>query len=106
MEQLHSTSSVSRNVPFLNTKFLIVCVFFTISMVLFSAIEVFRSGMYWENLVFPILAALFSGYAWRQSKRPVDGLNQIYDALRKARRGELLHRITNTAGLGEVGKVA
>lgn len=106
MEQHQATSSVSRNTPFLNTKFLFACILFPLAMLAFSVISVFRSGINWENILFPFLAVVFSAYAWYQAKRPAVGLNRIYDTLLDAHKGELHSRITNTAGLGEVGKVA
>lgn len=68
MEQHQATSSVSRNTPFLNTKFLFACILFPLAMLAFSVISVFRSGINWENILFPFLAVVFSAYAWYQGK--------------------------------------
>ena len=106
MDLHHSTSKVSRKLLFLKSKILVGCLTFTISMIAFSMIDVWRSGMHWENIVFPLLAALFSSYAWYSARRPVDGMSQIYKILKMAHKGELHYRITDISGLGEIGKVA
>ncbi len=106
MDQQYSSSKMSRNIPFLKTKILIGCVSFVVSMIAFAAIEVWRSGLYWEHIVFPVVVIFFSIYAWHSAKRPITGMDKIYEILKKAHQGELHHRITNTAGLGEVGKIA
>ena len=96
---------ISKGIPFLGIKFLIVCVVFNL-LILVAVLVVFFSANWFWALVPTLLALLFTLYVWRYSHKPLMTLSLIYSALQKARVGEMHHRITQTKGLGEVGKVS
>lgn len=105
MTQADKNRHISRGIPFLGSKFLIVCVIFNL-LTLVAALAVSLSEN-WVWLVIPsLLALIFTLYAWRYSHKPLITLSLIYSALQKASIGEMHHRITQTRGLGEVGKVS
>lgn len=97
---------VSKGVPFLNTQFFIVCMVFSAIIVALAVTSIIKGGFSWENLLFPVVALFFTGYAWRSAKRPLLALRKIHEALEGTTAGDLHHRITDTAGLGEIGKIA
>ena len=97
---------VSKGVPFLNTQFFIACLIFSALTLTLALLSVLRHGFELEAVIFPALALVFTWYAWWSAKRPLLGLRKIHEALLASRQGDLHHRITNTAGLGEVGQIA
>lgn len=97
---------ISHHTPYLNRQFLIVCLVFTLLTVAFTLWHFFEHGFDWIGMLFPLLSAAFSYYAWRHAQAPIITLNRMNDALHASRKGQLHHRITRTAGLGEVGRVA
>jgi methyl-accepting chemotaxis protein len=97
---------VSKGVPFLNTQFFIACLVFSALVIGLALTSILRHGLTLETLLFPLLALAFTWYAWWSAQRPLKGLRHIHKALQASRRGDLHHRITETAGLGEVGLVA
>ena len=98
-------SHISKGIPFLGSKFLIVCIVFNLLTLLTALAAYFSSSWIW--VVIPsILALLFTIYVASYSHKPLMTLSLIYSALQKARIGEMHHRITRTRGLGEVGKVS
>ena len=99
-------SRVSKGVPFLNTQFLIACLIFSALTICLAVFSIFRHGLHWEDMIFPLLALGFTWYAWWSAKRPLKALRKIHEALLSCRQGEVHHRITDTAGLGEVGMIA
>jgi len=103
----HTTkgSHVSKGIPFLGSKFLIVCIVFNLLTLITALAAYFSSSWIW--IIIPsILALLFTIYVARYSHKPLMTLSLIYSALQKARVGEMHHRITRTKGLGEVGQVS
>jgi methyl-accepting chemotaxis protein len=102
----HNNHGISHHTPFLNRQFLIACMTFTLLSVVFTLWDIMRHGLDWVMLLLPLLSAAFAFYAWRHAQAPIATLNQMNSALQSSRRGQLHHRITHTAGLGEVGKVA
>ncbi len=101
-----ASNSVSKGAPFLNTKFLIVCLVFSVMILLLAAMSAVRHDLEIETVLFPLLAISFTWYAWWSAQRPLKGLRRIHEALVDSCKGNLHHRITGTAGLGEVGMVA
>jgi len=95
---------ISKGIPFLGSKFLIVCIIFNLLTLITAMAAYFSSSWIW--VVIPsIIALLFTGYVARYSHKPLVTLSLIYSALQKARIGEMHHRVTRTRGLGEVGQV-
>ncbi len=104
---LHTTSSgISKGVPYLGTKFLIVCLIFCSMVITLAGLAISREGFQPEYLVIPLLAIAFSLYAWSGTRRPLQAIEQINIALVAIRKGDLHHRISDTAGLGEIGHIA
>jgi methyl-accepting chemotaxis protein len=101
-----TSQGVSKGIPFLNTKFFIVCVIFSALTIGLGILSLWRHGFEPELMLFPALALVFTGYAWWSARRPLQGLRRIHEALLASRQGDLHHRITNAAGLGEVGLIA
>jgi len=99
-------NGVSRGIPFLNTQFFIVCMVFSTMVIGLAVTSIVKSGFSWESLAFPLIALLFTAYAWMSAKRPLLALRKIHEALEGTSAGDLHHRITDTAGLGEIGKIA
>lgn len=101
------SSRISRGTPFLRTQFLLVCIIFSILVIVSAIGEVSQHGGSIADLIIPLIALLFTGYAWWHVQRPLKGLQHICEALVAARQGNLHHRINmETKGLGEIGKVA
>lgn len=101
-----SKKGISKGIPFLNTQFFIACLIFSLLVIGLAVTSFIRHGFAWENLIFPILALAFTWYAWWLARRPMLALNKIHKALEATQAGDLHHRITDTAGLGEVGLIA
>ena len=99
-------SHVSKNVPLLRQKFLLVCLVFlaiTLGMLGFSF---YHHGFSFNEALLAFAALAFSAYAYRDYTRHLSTLERIHDALIQAKNGKTHVRITETKGLGEVGFVA
>ncbi|WP_114416830.1 methyl-accepting chemotaxis protein [Marinospirillum perlucidum] len=105
MYKVHLDHHRSKGSPFLSSKFLIACVIFNLLTVATALVVHFTNHWVWVWLP-SILALGFTFYAWNYSRKPLITLSLIDDALRKARVGEMHHRITHTEGLGEIGEVS
>ncbi len=99
-------NGASVRIPFLDKQFVIFCVVFVALVAGLAGWDVWRSGFSVPSLAIPLLAAFFSIYAWKRFKRPLMTLARIEEVLLACSKGELQQRVTRTAGLGEVGKVA
>ncbi|MCP4866730.1 MAG: chemotaxis protein [Alteromonas sp.] len=101
-----NTSNVSKNIPFLSQKFLINCVVFIVLTVVLAVYSIIANGVGFVNVSSPIIAVVFAIYAYRDHQRPIDALSAIHLTLKEAIQGNTHVRVTQTRGLGEVGKVA
>jgi methyl-accepting chemotaxis protein len=99
-------SQTSRHSPFLNQKFIICCAVFVALNLLLAGWQIFTLGFSWPLMLVPCISIAFSLYAIAHSKRPIATLNQMAHVILACREGDLHQRITHTAGLGEIGKVA
>jgi len=97
---------VSSGTPFLDKQFRIFCLVFMALVVGLAGWQFAQFGFSAPGAVIPLLAVAFSAYAWRCFDRPLRTLAQMEKVILSCRRGDLHQRITNTRGLGEVGKVA
>ena len=102
------STGISSKTPFFNTKLLIACWGFPLSILLIviSTFLFHKFNCSWSMLLFPVVAAAFARYAWQEAKQPFCMLEELTSVLQKCRQGELHHRITNTRRLGELGKLA
>ncbi len=99
-------SQTSRHSPFLNQKFIICCTVFVTLNLLLAGWQMLTLGFSWPQVLVPCISIAFSLYAVAHSKRPIATLNQMARVILSCREGDLHQRITHTAGLGEIGKVA
>lgn len=96
----------SANIPFLKTK-----VKYAVTSICFLAIASFtytsvKYSFSWIILVLTITLLIVAFYIWNSATKYLDGIDKIQGVLLRTNQGELYHRITNTKGLGEVGKIA
>jgi len=96
----------SKATPFLDRQFLILCIVFVLLTVSLSAWDLMVQGPTVPALGVPLLALVFGIYAWSRFQRPLKTLNRMEEVILACRSGNLHYRVTNTKGLGEVGKVA
>ena len=99
-------SVTSGRAPFLDRQFLLYCLVFVVLTSVLAGWQIWLHGLDGPVVVIPLLAIGFSFYAWRRFQRPLATLNRMEAVILACRDGNLHERITNTAGLGEVGKVA
>ena len=97
---------VSKNHPFMQQKYALTCLIFALLSLSISAINFWQYGFSITNLLYPILTSGFAFIAWLDHTKPLKALRTIENTLEEAREGNTHIRITNTKGLGEVGKVA
>ena len=80
------------------------------SIILFSitqlAYVLMQQKLDWLLLLLALPSPVIAMNVWRKINRIIDGIERIENVLRQTNKGELHHRVTNTRGLGEVGKVA
>ncbi len=96
----------SANIPFLKAK-----VTYAISAIIFLSALIFSVNFYlyglsWLTLLSCIALIIIAFFIFRSVNTTLRVLNTIQEILLKTNQGELYHRITNTKGLGEIGKVA
>jgi len=96
----------SANIPFLKAK-----ISYAISAIIFLSALIFSVNFYlygfsWPNLLSCIALIIIACFIRRSVNTTLKVLNTIQEILLKTNQGELYHRITNTRGLGEIGKVA
>lgn len=101
-----NTSKVSKNIPFLTQKFLINCIVFVVVTIVLAIYSMFANGIGVLNSSLPVITIGFAVYAYRDHQRPIDALSAIHLTLKEAIQGNTHVRVTQTKGLGEVGKVA
>ena len=103
---MKSMSKISKGIPFYRQQILFVCCAFTALNVLLAVWVMYEHGFQWRTAIFPVLSAVFAAFAWGRLKRPMEFLEKMETLLVDSRKGQLHLRITNTAGLGEIGRVA
>lgn len=99
-------SHISANIPFVQQR-----VNYSVAGIVLSTLTLFTyvvitQGFSWLALGLAVPLPLIALDIWRNSSHMLEALNKIELVLRSTNQGELHHRITNTRGLGEVGKVA
>ncbi|WP_198246814.1 methyl-accepting chemotaxis protein [methane-oxidizing endosymbiont of Gigantopelta aegis] len=99
-------NSQSANIPFFETKItLAVSIIIILNILQFSA-DTYLHGFSWVDLIFMLLITGIALWFKIMTIPHLEVLNQIQEVLVKANHGELHHRITQTKGLGEMGKIA
>lgn len=94
------------NIPFLKTK-----LNYAASTILFSFSALFayiqlQQGLSWLALAFLIPLPIVAFYLWHGGRQALEVLERVENVLKSTNRGELYHRITQTRGMGEIGRVA
>ena len=102
----HRTSQISRKIPFLNQKFAITCLVFVALTMILTITHLYQNGFSVLEVTSTVLAIAFAFYAYLDNLRPLNTLREIQNTLVEATKGRTHVRITQTRGLGEVGKVA
>jgi len=103
---MSTQANQSANIPFLNSKAL-----YTLCSLILLACSIFASSLYfsgfsWFMLIQSLAIIGVAIYAFKTTSKNLLVINRIQGVLLKTNQGELYHRITNTKGLGELGKVA
>lgn len=102
----HYHTHVSKHIPFIKQKYAITCiVFITISLVI-SLWNYMTFGFSLVDVISPVIAVSFALYAWHDHNKPIKALDDVLLTLSEAQKGNTHIRVTNTKGLGEIGKVA
>jgi methyl-accepting chemotaxis protein len=101
-----TSQGVSKGIPYLSTKFLVVCLVFTTLIITTTTIAILREGITPEYLLLPLFSIVFATYAWFSARRPIQAMQRIHTALVAVREGDLHQRITCVEGLGELGHIA
>ncbi len=101
-----SAPGISARIPYYRHQILYACIGFTLLIVALAGWNMVQYGFNWFTIIIPLVAATFAWYAWSRACRPLDVLERMQALLADSRKGQLHLRMTNTAGLGEVGKVA
>lgn len=96
----------SSNIPFLKSK-----LNYAVGSILFSSTAIFayillEQGFSWLALGLLIPLPLVAFDLWQTGKQSLLVLERIEEVLRHTNEGQLYHRITQTRGMGEIGKVA
>ena len=99
-------SGISAGALFLDQRIRLYCfIFVTISMVS-SLLVMFLYDMNFLWLLQPIISTYIAFRLLQRTDNAIDALKTIYETLHNANQGRFHVRITKTARLGEVGKVA
>ncbi|MBS1191928.1 MAG: chemotaxis protein [Rhodocyclaceae bacterium] len=101
-----SCAGISRHIPFLRSQLLLACAIFTLITALLAGWITYRHGFDGAIWLFPMLAVGFSFFVWQHARKPLETVERMEEVLRDSRKGQLHKRITDTAGLGELGRTA
>jgi methyl-accepting chemotaxis protein len=82
------------------------CIVFVLLLTVICIINISLYGVSIFNIASPVVGAIFAVYSWLDHQRPMIALKRVKDTLEEAKLGNTHIRITNTRGLGEIGKVA
>lgn len=101
-----SRSNVSRSVPFIRSQVLLACSIFPLLSFALAALVTYQHDFEWTDWIFPVLGVCFSYFVWVKFRNPIETIERMQKVLKNSCKGQLHHRVTHTAGLGEVGKAA
>lgn len=96
----------SANMPFLRQRIHYAAIAITLISIIQFAYLFVSNQINWFELLLIIPIPMIALSAWRNIIRIIEGVERIEKVLQKTNQGELHHRVTDTIGLGEVGKVA
>ncbi len=96
----------SANIPFLRTKINYLVIANCLIAITIFSYSSFQYGFSWITLCLILPLFLVAFFGWKSIQKPLQAIDQIQTVLTRTNQGELYHRITQTKGLGEIGKVA
>jgi len=96
----------SANIPFLKTKINYIVIANCLLAITIFSFSTFQYGFSWVILALTTALLVVAFCMWRSIQKPMEAITRIQTILLRTNEGELYHRITNTKGLGEIGKVA
>ena len=99
-------SNVSRHIPFISSQLLAAYMIFPLITCILAVWVTYQHGFEWMAWFFPLMAICFSYFAWVNFRKPLETVGRMQEVLRSSCKGQLHHRVTETAGLGEIGKAA
>ena len=99
-------AGISRRVPFLNSQFRLASALFSLNTIFLASWVTSQHGFEWVVWVFPVLSVVFSMFTWLHFNKPIEIIELMQKVLMDSRKGQLHRRVTDTAGLGELGKAA
>jgi len=106
MRESRAAGRVSGRIPFLLSQLTIVCgVFFVMSLAMALGVAVWDMPR-WAVWGFPGVAGLFALAVILHFNKPIRTLHLMREVIRLSAKGQLHQRITDTAGMGEVGQTA
>lgn len=94
------------NIPFLNTKVTYTAGAISSFSIALFAYCTYRYGFSWVVLLLSVPLPVIAFMVKRNMQQYLHVLEQMQTVLLRTNQGELYHRITQTRGMGEVGKVA
>lgn len=94
------------NIPFLKSKINYVVIAICVLSLLGFSFNTYFSGFSWINLCIVFIFFTLSFYIFKSGHTHLRAIDQIQKVLINMNQGEYHHRITNTHGLGEIGKTA
>ena len=97
---------VSANIPFLRHRINYAAAGITLSALALFGYELFVHEFSWPVLALAALLILIAYDLQKKASQMIEAVERIEQVLIMTNHGELHHRITNTRGLGEIGKVA
>jgi len=103
---MKTQNSSSANIPFLTSKISYSCLGITFLSLIIFGTDFYFHGLSWATLLLCIGISVLAFFIYSSVNNTLSVLSQIQEILLKTNQGELFHRITNTKGLGEVGRIA
>ncbi|TXT25074.1 MAG: methyl-accepting chemotaxis protein IV [Gallionellaceae bacterium] len=106
MSATTNRSNASRNIPFIRGQVLLVCAIFPLLSCAMAALVTYQHDFEWTDWIFPVLAIGFSCFIWINFRKLIETIERMQQVLKSSSKGQLHHRVTDTVGLGELGKAA
>ncbi|MEJ1354062.1 MAG: hypothetical protein RPU52_04730 [Candidatus Sedimenticola sp. (ex Thyasira tokunagai)] len=99
-------SHTSHRVPFISTQIAVVLLTFVLIVFTLGGLLLAKSGFSLGVALLMFFSLLLLFFTWFSLRQPLQALKNIKDTLDDCTKGDLHKRITNTRGLGEVGRIA
>lgn len=96
----------NKNIPMMRTQLLSGVSILVVFILIFVLYLFISSGFDWLFVIFPVVTLALVAYATWIGLKALDVLHRMRMLLKATAKGELYHRITDTRGMGELGRVA